>query len=206
MPPKSRSKEQFTNDKDKIIDQALKIIEKQGLSALTMRKLASKMGMSATNLYNYFYNKDELYLYILIQGFTLLKTELEASLVTLDKPLEKLEKYVRIFIDFGLKHQGYYHLMMSTQDPKSMDYSNGSLVDLAKYEKENAMAVFYLLETIVKSCLPDNTSDCFVISSRIVCELHGVINLTHSKIIRELGSEAQPIIDNLVESILCEFK
>ncbi|WPK69270.1 hypothetical protein EUCA11A_34580 [Eubacterium callanderi] len=207
MPPKSRSKKQFSNDKEKIVEQALKIIEIQGLNALTMRKLASKMGMSATNLYNYFYNKDELYLYILVQGFNLLKAELESSIETNSPPLQQLENYLRIFIHFGLEHQGYYHLMMSTKDPKAMDYDDESLVDLAKYEKSNAMSVFYLLESIVKSCLllKTSNSDSFIITSRIICEIHGFINLTHSNIIREIGANSNFIIDNLIESILLEF-
>ncbi|MBV1684063.1 TetR/AcrR family transcriptional regulator [Eubacterium callanderi] len=207
MPPKSRSKKQFSNDKEKIVEQALKIIEIQGLNALTMRKLASKMGMSATNLYNYFYNKDELYLYILVQGFNLLKAELESSIETNSPPLQQLENYLRIFIHFGLEHQGYYHLMMSTKDPKAMDYDDESLVDLAKYEKSNAMSVFYLLESIVKSCLllKTSNSDSFIITSRIICEIHGFINLTHSNIIREIGANSDFIIDNLIESILLEF-
>lgn len=207
MPPKSRSKKQFSSDKEKIVEQALKIIEKQGLDALTMRKLASKMGMSATNLYNYFYNKDELYLYILLQGFNLLKAELESSIETSSPPLQQLENYLRVFIHFGLEHQGYYHLMMSTQDPKSMDYEDESLVDFAEYEKSNAMSVFHLLEAIVKNCLllKKSNSNSFIIATRIICEIHGFINLMHSNIIREIGVGSSSIIENLIENILLEF-
>lgn len=205
MPPKSRSKEQFNKDKEKIVNVALKIIEKQGLESLTMRKLGSKMGMSAANMYNYFFSKDELYLHILTKGFMLLDEQLEAALTDCPEPLGKLERYLHEFIDFGMKNPAYYNLMMSTQDPKAMDYTGTPAEELANYEKKIALKSFYRLNEIVSDCQKNNEKVSEIISSRIICELHGVINLLLSNIIREIGTEPDDIIQNIIHHILSEF-
>ena len=46
--------------KEKIIDMAIKISDKQGLSALSMRKLAASLDVEAMSLYHHFKNKREL--------------------------------------------------------------------------------------------------------------------------------------------------
>ena len=50
--------------KQKIIDTAIELIENEGLESLSMRKLASKLGIEAASLYNHFSNKSELFDFI----------------------------------------------------------------------------------------------------------------------------------------------
>lgn len=44
----------------KILKEAIKIVDKQGLQALSMRKIASRLKVEAMSLYHYFNNKDDL--------------------------------------------------------------------------------------------------------------------------------------------------
>lgn len=46
--------------RQKIIDEAIKIADKEGLSELSMRKLAEKLDVEAMSLYHHIKNKDEL--------------------------------------------------------------------------------------------------------------------------------------------------
>lgn len=51
--------------KQKILEQALYLMSCHGFDGFSMRKLGSRLGVSAKTIYNYYQNKDELYLAIL---------------------------------------------------------------------------------------------------------------------------------------------
>lgn len=206
MPPKPKTEEQLREDKGRIIDVALQIISRHGLEGLTMRKLSSDLHMSAANMYNYFFNKDEIYLYVLITGFNLLEQQLMASLQKEAEPLERLDRFMRSFIKFGMENKSYYELMFSTQDPKSQDYHNSPVQELAQQEKDKAMSAFALLSNLISEYFPSKSaSEVFIISTRIACEMHGYIHLYHTNIIREIGAPAPDVLDNLLHHILLEF-
>lgn len=57
------------NDKNQIIDVALQIIEKEGVEAVSMRRLSKEMGVSSMTLYNYVRNTDDILREILIRSF-----------------------------------------------------------------------------------------------------------------------------------------
>lgn len=206
MPPKPKTEIQLQKDKDRIIKVALEIICKQGLDGLTIRKLSAKLKMSAANIYNYFYNKDEIYLYILISGFDLLQVKLEQAIAGIDRPLEKLNRAMRAVIQFGMENTGYYELMFSTQDPKSLDYRQTPVEQLAIAEKANAMRAFALMRGVVADCAPDKSEqEVFAVSTRIICEMHGCINLYHTNIIKEIGAPVKDVMESLIEHVLAEF-
>lgn len=56
-------------DKNQIIDAAVRIIEAEGLSAVSMRRLSKEMGVSSMTLYNYVRNMDDVMREILIRSF-----------------------------------------------------------------------------------------------------------------------------------------
>lgn len=206
MPPKPKTEEQLHKDKDKIIEVALGIIRKHGLEGLTMRKLSAKLHMSAANMYNYFYSKDEIYLYILITGFELLHGLLLQAIINVEDPKERLNRFLRAFVRFGMENAAYYELMFSTQDPKSLDFLHSPTEDLAQQEKNSAMRSFVMLGDLISACMPEKSqSEIFTISTRIACELHGCVHLYHTSIIKEIGAPMKGVLDNLIEHIMLEF-
>lgn len=206
MPPKPKTLEQLTCDKNAMIDTAVALIKKDGLEKFSIRKLSVAMGMSAANMYNYFYNKDEIYIYIRMRGFNLLHQEYDRLVSRLTEPLERLEGYIRQFISFGVNHPGYYQLMFTTGDPKSFDYLGSPLEDLAKEEKQNAMRSFFYLKDIIMECTPSMTpSNAYITATRIICEIHGVISLYQSNIITELSSNLNEVQESLIKHIKMEF-
>jgi len=64
MPKATRSPEEVKTVKNEILETALSLMCEDGFDALTMRKLALRLKMTAANIYNYYTNKDDLYLAI----------------------------------------------------------------------------------------------------------------------------------------------
>lgn len=54
------SRERFFDDKTRIIEEAVSLIEHEGYENFSTRKLAARLGVSPMTLYNYFSNKDDL--------------------------------------------------------------------------------------------------------------------------------------------------
>lgn len=206
MPPKAKTQEQLTCDKNAIIDAALALIKKDGLDKFSIRKLSVKMGMSAANMYNYFYNKDEIYILIRMRGFSLLHQEYDRLVSRLTDPLERLEGYIRQFISFGLNQPNYYQVMFSTGYPKSFDYIGSPLEKLAKEEKQNAMRSFFYLQGIIMECSPAiSPPQAYITATRIICEMHGVVSLYQSNIITELSADLDEVQESLIQHIKMEF-
>lgn len=206
MPPKPKTEEQLKKDRDNIIAVALQIISRHGLEGLTMRKLSAKLHMSAANMYNYFFNKDEIYLYILMKGFDLLEHQLLASIDGICDPIERLNRFMRAFICFGMENKSYYELMFSTQDPKPLDYHDSPVQEIAQKEKDKAMVAFALLSDLICEHFPAKSKqEVFIISARMACEMHGCVHLYHTNILKEIGAPMKDVLDNLIKHILLEF-
>ncbi len=54
------TEERPTLDRDRLAETALKLIDRDGLAALSMRKLGAELGVEAMSLYHYVKNKDDL--------------------------------------------------------------------------------------------------------------------------------------------------
>ncbi len=207
MPPKPKTDAQRDADKRVIISGALDIIMKHGLEGLSMRKLGTKVHMSSANIYNYFYNKDEIYLHILITGFDLLFKNLTEAIADYSDPVDRIEQCIRTFIRFGVQYSSYYELMFSTKDPKSLDYVNSPVEQLAKSEKEDSLRSLTLFNTLVKDCLPSKSeTEIFTCSARTICELHGLLNLYHSNVMKELEFNFDVMTEDIVHHIISDFK
>jgi AcrR family transcriptional regulator len=78
---------------DEIYDAALKIVDAEGLDALTMRRLASEVGVEAASLYHHIPNKDALIGGMLVQ----MRSEIQ-----LPEPLPEdwIDLFVTIFAEY----------------------------------------------------------------------------------------------------------
>lgn len=76
--------ESFTRRQHEIIEQALQLIEEQGIEKLTYRNLAKKLGITEPAFYRHFSNKTEIMLGILVY-FDGIRTELFSKIRTSSK-------------------------------------------------------------------------------------------------------------------------
>ena len=58
MPKKPFTPEEVAAQRQRIMDSASQVMAEVGFHHLSMRKLASQLGMTASNIYNYFPNKE----------------------------------------------------------------------------------------------------------------------------------------------------
>lgn len=209
MPPKPKNQNEINAERRKIMDASLDIIAKKGFSSLTMRKIASRVGMSATNIYNYFHNKDEVYLSILTEGFDLLYKELYDASKLGQNPKESLEHVIKAFVDFGLSKVYYYEIMFSKHTPKYFNYIGQPLEKIAFHEKKVALKALNLLIECISKNFSQNSNNHDInfklLTLRIISSLHGILNLHHNRVLIEVCDNPLEFIDNTVEHLIQEL-
>jgi len=152
MPREQRSPEEIELVRQEIMEHALAIIVSDGLEDLSMRKLAGRLGVTAKTIYNYFHNKDEIYLYLLIRGFKALLASFEKSVKNDAAPFEQFRAAVQAYIDFGLDQSNIYNLMFTWHTPKYNDYVGSPMEEVAAEELAAAMKCADFFYVILSAC------------------------------------------------------
>lgn len=94
-----------------ILEAAVGLFERRGYEDFSLRRVAEEIGYSATTIYNYFDDKDDLLLHVAMEGFERFGEELQAAYDSAIDPLDRLEAIGRAYVEFGLEHPVHYRLM-----------------------------------------------------------------------------------------------
>lgn len=210
MTKKARDSKTIDSIKETILTRAIDIIKKEGFQRMTMRKIAAKNNMSATNLYNYFSNKDEIYINILIKGFKLLYENLNKAYESQKNPIERGKSFVKAYLTFGIENYNYYEIMFSPALPKYNDYVGTPLERLAAIEMDYSQNIIDLsVSTIVEVLGKNNALDPAETERRMIeiwSMLHGMISLYNSRMIDYVIKKPVETYDSIVDDLLSYIK
>ncbi len=181
------------------MDAAREMFVAEGYASVSMRKIADKIGYSATTIYLYFEDKTDLVHQICEQTFARLAQNIKAIHQLSDNPLEKLRSGLREYIYFGLKHPSQYEIVFITPLP----------VDLEKeFEETNGKLAFDTMRDVVDECISANLlkiNDGELISQTLWAGIHGVTSL----LIQHGGFpfvERERLIDSVIETLITGIK
>ncbi len=209
MPKAARTPEEVEAAKQKILQKALDIITERGYEGLTMRRLGRRVGMTAATVYNYFRNKEEIYLHVLTRGFELLYEDLLRASNSTDDPFEKLKAVWQAFVRFGMEQSNYYDIMLTLYIPKYRDFAGGPLEPLARKELTTALKVADLitgvLVEIAEAYGDIRKEDARIYFMQLLTGMHGIISLYNNTILAYVHEHPEDILDSLVESHLSFF-
>lgn len=206
MPKVKRSQEDRELIREKILEEALTLISEQGFTSFSMRKLASRFGLSATAIYNYYSSKDELYLVILTKGFELLHERLEKILLSMGDPSLKIRDMVRAYVDFGVSKAHYYNIMFTSDAPKYRDYVGTDIEPVAYVEKQTALKIIDVASGALREYVQTRggmpASEIRYLVIRLWSTLHGIISLYNSRVLPEVDENPEHLVDHVAEDVL----
>jgi AcrR family transcriptional regulator len=206
MPRLRRSQQEIDAIKKEILDTALELIVKDGFQNLSMRRLASKLGMTATTIYNYFSNKDEINLMIRMNGFEMLYRQFERDYRDHDDPLTRLRAMIRSYFSFGIQYPNYYDLMFNLNTPKYLDYVDTDLEPVARTEKEASLRNYDITRKAVAALFENQagrSADAVLLKTvQLWCDAHGVISLFNSNFFQEIDARPSELIERLIEKVI----
>jgi AcrR family transcriptional regulator len=97
--------------RETILKAAEELFLEVGYEAFSLRKVAERIGYSATTIYLYFQDKDDLLFALACEGLEQFGSDLEAAEASSDDPRRQIEAIGRAYIAFGLRHPAHYRLM-----------------------------------------------------------------------------------------------
>jgi len=209
MPKARRDEIEINQVKEKILDHALDILVEDGFSGLSMRKIGLKMGMTAANLYNYYSNKDEIYIALRRRSVSKMQNSADDAYAKGKDPLERLRLMIEAYIHFGLTQPYYYQILLSLEGPKFPDFFGTPMENSAKEAFEHSIEGFESLRRIEKELtaagykLPEDTR---IFHLACWSQLHGVISLYNNKILAIVHEQPEKAVRDVArlayESIL----
>ena len=204
MPRISRTSQQVEAFRQEILDVALHLIIEHGFSELSMRKIALRLGVTATTIYNYYASRDELYFFIRIRGFELLFESIASTYKAKEDPYEKLCAVVGEYVRFGIRNPDYYEIMFISRDvPKFLDCIGTPLEKVAGREKEKSIQTFLFIAQGIAEDLKISDKEARYLTIKLWTELNGIVSLLNSRLLREVEEHTEPLIKCLIADI-CE--
>jgi AcrR family transcriptional regulator len=108
-----RKERQRAAREQRIVAAARTIAEREGWSAVTVRRLADEIEYSQPVLYSHFQNRDAVVAGVALQGFRELTSALEKAPRGARGPRDALERVARAYLDFALRNPSLYEAMFS---------------------------------------------------------------------------------------------
>src|SRR5215468_2718374 len=106
-----RKGRQRAEREDRIIARARAIAEREGWSAVTVRRLADEIEYSQPVLYSHFQSRDAIVGAVAVEGFRELAAALRAAASGLAGRRNALENVATAYLDFAFRHPALYEAM-----------------------------------------------------------------------------------------------
>lgn len=101
--------------REQIVQAALKITGRKGVSGLTTAAIAREVGISEANLYRHFKNKGEIYSAAVLQVRKMINKNLEKAMTGSAEPVEILKRFFALQIGLMEENSGILRLMFSEE-------------------------------------------------------------------------------------------
>ncbi|HSD84126.1 MAG TPA: TetR/AcrR family transcriptional regulator [Anaerolineae bacterium] len=158
--------------KNALIEAGADILSKDGVSGLSLRKVALKAGVSHTAPYAHFADKQALIAAISTEGYRRLYEAMAATVQRYqDDPARQLVEGAWVYVQFALTDTDHFKITLSGAVEKEKDYP--AFVEMAQHS-------FVLLVKIVETCqaakiLKRGPADLMAVS--VWSLIHGFVSL-----------------------------
>lgn len=155
-----------------LVAAAVHLIGEAGVEALTLREIGQRVGVSRAAPYRHFQDKADLLAAVALEGFRLLRRDLEAVLATKEADqVKSLVALSKAYVGFGVRHPAHYRTMFG------VPWGNKERYPALAEASEATSAI--LVERIVQGqaaglLVPGNT---FQVARLVWSLLHGIVML-----------------------------
>lgn len=170
-----RKERQKAELRELILEAARRIVDEEGLQALTMRKIAEAIEYSPATIYLHFENRDDIALQLVREGFEALLRHLVPAAAIAD-PLERVEEIGRRYLAFAEAEPARYRLIFM----ENARLSSAIMLRLGETADNPGDGAFALLERSVAeliACGRWRGGDARLVASLLWSSLHGIAAL-----------------------------
>lgn len=124
MSIKERKEREREEMRDLILHAASEIIRTEGITNLSIRKIATKIDYSPAIIYHYFQDKDDLINYLMKESYQKIIGSLASVLASASEPTQKMRDMARNYIDMAIQMSDEYMTIMLSQSPRILEHTS----------------------------------------------------------------------------------
>lgn len=168
---RNRAKE---DTKRAILEAATTLFEQRGYDGFSLRQVAEGIGYTATTIYLYFKDKNELLLAVCAEGFAGFGAALEGAAKSTDDPALRIREIGRAYINFGLSHPVHYRVMFMQTPDFVLSAANQPREDVNSYQ------IFLDAITVAMRAGVIPVADPLETTNLLWAGVHGLVSLSLS--------------------------
>ena len=151
------------------------LVETADESAVSIRAIAERVGVTAPSIYRHFPDKDTLMLHVVETIFGRLDDALEAAAAGATSPFDEILRKGRAYVGFGLTHPEHYRILFMLANDRKKD------MDLDGPAVAGSTAFNHLLDTVLRMQAVTSPGvefpDPFALTCAIWSGVHGITSL-----------------------------
>lgn len=193
----ARPRRRVLDIRTRILDAARALCFRDGPEGISTRKVAERVGCSATAIYLYYRNLDDLLHDLRMEGFTLLVRFLKEADEGGDA-LAGVAALGRAYWRFGAEHPNYYELMFFHR------FRRVPRADVVQRE----MYALMLLRDVVKGGMERGEIrgdlDAMTVTNALWAEIHGVTSLAVSgRLLQTAAGQDADVLAGILDGMAC---
>ncbi len=178
-----------------ILDAAYDILEREGYSKLSTRKIASQIGYTVGTLYNVFQNLDDIFVHLNARTLDTLIQHLNAA-VAQDSKVGKVKQLSQAYIDFSRQNFNIWSTLF--------DYRFNENHQIPKWYNEKITNLYGVVEKSIRPLLSakhqDQTKEIITV---LWSGIHGICILSIKGKLDRAGVEsASTLVDHFIENYM----
>lgn len=193
-----RSEHSAEEIRELILAASEKIVEEQGYSGLSARKIANEIGYNVAMLYHYYDNLDEIILRVNARTLGKLYTSLQNASAKCRTPRSCLIALSHAYVDFAFEQRHLWGLIYEHIHPEDEQ--------VPEWFQHNVDRMFALIEEHIKPLAPDMTTKKIEQASQALwCGVHGICVLAMTRKLELDIKEIHALTESLVNNYLKGF-
>jgi AcrR family transcriptional regulator len=202
--PRERREREREETRTSILDAARELFAREGVEAVTMRRIAEKIEYSPTAIYFHFKDKESLLTELCDYDFRQFAQRF-AEAAQIADPIERLRAAGHAYVDFGLNHQSHYRVMFMT--PKPAGHTPNTEGKGNPEEDSYAFVRITVEQALAEGRLKPELTDVDLVAQVIWSGVHGVVSLEIAKCnddwvdFRPVADRAALMIDTLIDGV-----
>jgi AcrR family transcriptional regulator len=158
-----------------ILNSAAQLFLEKGYDGFSMRQVAEQIGYSATTIYLYFEDKDDLLFSVVDQAYERFSRDLQTAFESSMDPIQRIYNLGRAYVDFGLQNPVAYQLIYMQRPDFLTRWSNGS-----RKSRPLALLIFQQAVSLAAEAGAIHNSDTECQADALWASFHGLVALSIS--------------------------
>ena len=130
----------------RVLNAAVKLIDRSGLAGLSMREVARAAGVSHQAPYHYFADREAIFAALAEEGFRILTLRLEGIVASSEPAVDRFVSAGQAYVEFALDHPALFRIMFRPD-----------LVAMDRFPEASACGerAFAMVPTLVQACIDE---------------------------------------------------